>query len=122
MTYATHNDGYVDVHDINGTSLQGYINATYDQLVSLFGEPMDGCGYKTDCEWIVTDMDEGTIGTIYNWKNGRNYLGAQGLYPEQITRWHVGGIGRDAVRMFDEILQQEDMVHEDAWVMHDGIV
>ena len=36
-----------------GTFLQGYIKASYDQLVKVFGEPHDpdGDGYKTDVEW-----------------------------------------------------------------------
>lgn len=76
---------------INGTHLQGYITADYDELTAVFGEPTsDGDGYKVDAEWDLVFAD-GTVATIYNWKNGHNYLGEEGLPPECITRWHIGG-------------------------------
>ena len=111
--YATHNDGYVDVFDAYGTSLKGYINCTYDELVSTFGEPLDGDGYKVDCEWIIKDVNEGTIATVYNWKNGKNYCGRDGLNAHQIDEWHVGGKTGEAVKFIADCINEKGFaVHE----------
>tara|TARA_Y100001958_G_C20769838_1_gene246213 strand:+ start:248 stop:547 length:300 start_codon:yes stop_codon:yes gene_type:complete len=89
-----------------GTYLQGYVKATYEQLLKAFGSPhMDQCdNYKTDVEWAFKFAD-GTVATIYNWKNGYNYLGeAEGLKLNNITEWHVGGFNQKAVaRVIDAI-------------------
>ena len=68
----------IDVNDdrVMRTHLQGYINANYDYLVLQFGEPdknnLDD--YKIDASWAIRFSD-GEVATIYNWKNGVNYLG-----------------------------------------------
>ena len=83
--------------DINMTSLQGYINTSYDDLVACFGEPTsDGDGYKVDAEWELT-FEDGTVATIYNWKDGHNYCGEDGMPVECITDWHIGGRSGRAV-------------------------
>jgi hypothetical protein len=83
----------IDWDKTGGTSLQGYVTVSYDDLVEAFGKPDSvGDGYKTDAEWNL-EIDD-TIVTIYNYKNGRNYNGAQGLAVDQITDWHVGGFTR----------------------------
>ena len=92
MTFKTHNDTTID---INGTSLQGEVTATYAELCDLFGGHHDGDGYKVDAEWYV-QFDDGTIATIYNWKNGKNYEGENGLPLEQIRDWHIGGTSPQA--------------------------
>ena len=79
------------IDSVCGTSLQGYIYATYADLVAAFGEPhTNGDGYKVDAEWILQFAD-GTIATIYNYKDGKNYMGDDGEAVESITDWHVGG-------------------------------
>ena len=93
MTYTTHNTTEID---INGTSLQGVLTATYKELCDLFGKPFDGDGYKVDAEWGVR-FEDGTVATIYNWKNGKNYCGAEGKAVEQIMDWHIGGVSNAAV-------------------------
>jgi len=82
---------------VTGTSLLGYVNVSYATLVELFGDPFTGDdvdGYKTDAEWHV-EIDKGNKDTgfvaIYNYKDGKNYLGADGLNVADITDWHVGG-------------------------------
>ena len=80
-----------------GTSLQGYINASYDELIEAFGEPTgDGDGFKVDVEWVLR-FDGETIATIYNWKNGQNHEGDAGMDVEDMTSWHVGGHSADAL-------------------------
>ena len=86
-TFETHND--ISINS-NGTCLQGYINAHYYDLLETFGEPTESDGYKVDAEWRI-EFEDGTVATIYNWKNGPNYCGADGTPVEYITEWNVGG-------------------------------
>ncbi len=93
--------------NVGGTFLQGYIKASYDQLVKVFGEPHDpnGDNYKTDVEWAF-EFADGTVATLYNWKNGKNYLGeAEGLELNDIYEWHVGGFSDKAVAKLLEKLR-----------------
>lgn len=93
MKFDTHNTTPGIHHNANGTSLQGRITATYSELTSLFGEPTSGDGYKVDAEWYI-QFEDGTFATIYNWKSGKNYCGAEGLEVKDITDWHVGGMSK----------------------------
>ena len=83
-----------------GGSLQGYVDVTYAELVETFGEPTNPKGdkEKTDAEWELT-FEEGTVATIYNYKDGQNYKGLRGTPTKQITDWHVGGQTGYAVRL-----------------------
>ena len=92
--------------NVGGTFLQGYIKATYEQLLKTFGEPHDpnGDNYKTDVEWAF-EFADGTVATLYNWKNGKNYLGAEGLELNDIYEWNVGGNSDKAVAKLLEKLR-----------------
>jgi hypothetical protein len=92
MQFVTHNSHRIDP---TGTSLQGRVNATFVELLTLFGEPHDGDRYKTDAEWTIR-FEDGVIATVYNWKNGHNYCGTDGLPVEAITEWNVGGQTKQA--------------------------
>jgi hypothetical protein len=105
MNFTTHNNAEIDV---NGTCLQGEITAGYDELVSLFGKPQEADGYKVDAEWDIR-FEDGTVATIYNWKNGKNYCGEDGTPTEQITDWHVGG---DHKRCVDKVQIAIDLMRE----------
>lgn len=81
--------------DINMTSLVGYVNATYQQLVDTFGEPTyNGSSGedKVDVEWHIK-FDDGTVASIYNWKDydGGDYCRSGVKYE-----WHIGGHARAA--------------------------
>jgi hypothetical protein len=90
---------------INGTHLQGHINCSYDRITEAFGyqlsEGFDD--YKSDAEWHIF-FNDGTVATIYNYKNGRNYLGDAGKYPEEITYWNIGGHDQKAVEKVMRVL------------------
>ena len=105
LDFETHNETEVRT---NGTCLQGYINAHYYDLLEKFGEPSThGDGYKTDAEWLV-EFEDGTVATVYNWKNGFNYCGTDGTPVEYITEWNVGGKhGTEAVNKIRLVLEQE---------------
>lgn len=78
----------------NGTSLQGYVTATYDELVAVFGKD-GGSGDKVTAEWVL-QFDDGTVATIYDWKQ---YETPTGLYD-----WHVGGNKRTVVALVQQAL------------------
>lgn len=81
-----------------GTSLQGYVTASYHQLVEMFGEPTytaeDFGDDKVTCEWVINysqvdengDEDYGTF-TLYDWKGSKPYD------PAQEFTVNVGGNG-----------------------------
>lgn len=74
---------------ICGTALQETVNTSYATITNLFGMPWEGDGYKTDCEWVIEFEGEGFV-TVYNWKNGKNYLGDKGFPIGRITQWNIG--------------------------------
>ena len=81
--------------DVSGTCLQGMIDISYAELLSVFGAPhTNGDGYKVDAEWVLqfNTPDGPVIATIYDYKDGKNYLGRRkGLPVSKIRDWHIGG-------------------------------
>jgi hypothetical protein len=106
MIIRTHHTTEINV---GGTALCGQLRGvTYDQLVATFGEPQEPGEYKVDAEWYleVTDHDGSTvIATIYNWKNGKNYLGKDGTPTEKITTWNIGGHTQRAAEIVEKLVQ-----------------
>ena len=96
---------------VNGTSLQGTVNATYSTLENLFGKPTFSTGdpyEKTQMEWVIDgkvyftdqwgDKDfEYIKATVYNWKTG-------GSTPIGEYDWHIGGNSYEAVDFIQEIV------------------
>ena len=77
--------------DTVGTSLQGEMDISYDEIVAKLGEPTsNGDGYKVDAEWSLK-FEDGTIATIYNYKTGPNYDFNEGCEVADIRDWHIGG-------------------------------
>lgn len=79
--------------DLTGTSFHdGYIKATYNQLVSAFGEPVyeDINGYKVTCEWELKIVVDGYAipveFTVYDWKEDVSPLEDRDSYYE----FHIG--------------------------------
>lgn len=93
MNYQTHNQTKIEY---NFTSLQGYVDAGYKELVDLFGNPTSGDAYKVDAQWVL-QFEDNKVATIYNYKSGKNYNGDEGLPTEQIRDWHIGGHSKDMV-------------------------
>tara|TARA_Y100001963_G_scaffold135231_1_gene196642 strand:+ start:350 stop:739 length:390 start_codon:yes stop_codon:yes gene_type:complete len=91
--FVTHN--HVKDIDVMGTSLMGYLkDIDFYRLIEVFGRPHDADGYKSDAGWDI-EFDDGEVATIYNWKNGLNYVGAigkhHGMQLTDMTEWNVGG-------------------------------
>ena len=71
--------------------LIGEVDVPYRKLVKLLGLPNDSFDdYKSDAQWAISINGNPMI--IYNYKNGKNYLGKEGLPKTKITNWHIGGI------------------------------
>jgi len=99
MEFQTH--ATLDIYTA-GCGLMGIIKRDYDAIVKTFGEPTEGFD-KTDAEWHIR-FDDGTVATIYNYKDGINYNGDRGLLVQRIKEWHVGGKSIHAYYLvFDEI-------------------
>lgn len=80
---------------ITGTGLQGYINATFEQLTKVFGEPNIMKDYdKVTHLWVLNI--EGVIATIYDYK--------QNLNTGKAENWHIGGKQKIAVKLIEQIL------------------
>ena len=86
-----------DTVNIAGTSLSGYVEATYYELEQVFGAPtytLEDPDEKVQTEWTL--RLNGVVATVYNWKTRQT---PQGLY-----RWHVGGFGRGEVEMVQQLV------------------
>ena len=98
------------VQETGGSSLQGYIDAAYHEIVDALGQP--NCPvdeHKVDVAWAFK-LDN-TVFTIYNWKNGYNYCGESGTAVESMNHWHVGGFNSDAEIAAHEAVQGEKNVY-----------
>ena len=75
---------------VNGTTLQGYLQATYDTIVKILGTPTCGASgdNKTTCGWVLKDED-GKVATLYDWKTNTT--------PLSPYNWHIGGFDDSAV-------------------------
>ena len=88
-----------------GTCLQGYIDVSYSKIVDVFGEPSgEHDDYKSDADWVV-EFEDGIIATIYNYKDGKNYLGRRGTEKEDITDWHIGGFNKEVVELIKNAIK-----------------
>lgn len=84
---------------------QGDIFTDYQTLVKIFGEPSGHHdNIKSDAEWII-EFEDGTIATIYNYKDGKNYLGDRGTPIELIKHWNVGGFSPRAFDLIKEAIK-----------------
>ena len=84
----------MDENSSIGTSYQTEITTSYKRLVKLLGKPNSrGDRYKMDAEWVISINNK--VLTIYNWKDGKNFLGSKGLPLSKISCWHIGAHNKD---------------------------
>lgn len=68
----------------------GTITISYADLVKKIGEPHElNDTHKSDAEWNF--LYRGNPVNVYNYKTGKNYLGAEGPDLKDIVTWHIGG-------------------------------
>jgi len=102
MKFITHNDEELP---FVGGWLQGCIDASYAELKNLFGKPSENFDdYKSDAEWQIKFAD-GTRACIYNYKDGKNYCGKDGLLKSKIRNWHIGGSQQIAVTRVKDVIE-----------------
>ena len=92
-----------------GSSLKGYVDATYEELCKAFGEPTykepSGDG-KVTTEWnlefeLVDNTKPYVIGTIYDWKR---YDNGDECRNGNEFKWNVGGMDYQALELIEEAL------------------
>ena len=95
----------------NGTSLRGHFQKPYAKLVEIIGNPNAmSDGYKTDVEWAFER--DGVVATIYNWKNGPNYIGRGTI--KDIDEWNVGGHSGQAMDVVSLLLKESTELMADS--------
>ena len=100
----------------NHTGLEGYIDISYAELVAVLGEPTDHYDdHKSDAEWCIL-FGSGQCATIYNYKDGRNYMGLDGKDKEDIRDWHIGGKTNAVLRKMSELFPKQ-LVQQQRYVL-----
>jgi len=90
----------INMNDVNGTSLMGYVTCKYEKLVKVFGEPItDSTGDKVTCEW--EGKLDGIPFTIYDWKTNVPY--------KENLNWNIGGYNQKAVNAVKGYLAENNL-------------
>jgi hypothetical protein len=81
---------------IEMSCFQDRMCTTYKNIVKVFGkETIEGDGYKVQAEWHV--VTPAGFATIYDYKEGKQYCGKEGIPKTQVTNWHIGGATPEVV-------------------------
>ena len=104
-----------ELDKINGTCRIGEIRATRKQLAKILGKPrktkVRPHMTKTLFEWdlaLKTKNGKEFIATIHDWKSQEN-----GIKPENITEWTLGGNRKSAKRtsdLLEEVLSEDSRI------------
>jgi hypothetical protein len=81
-SYDTHNEDEDIITETHGTWRVGLVGATYDNLVTAFGEPLESEDIGINFEWCIK-FGDGTIATVYDYNMAAPCYDAMD--------WHVGG-------------------------------
>ena len=95
MKFITDADGIINT---TGSSYQGYIYSSYEDLLILFGKPIISNDEKAECQWVLM-LEDGHVATIYAWKE--NY--------KTCKKWNVGGKSKECYYIVDDIIQDYKM-------------
>ena len=101
--YTTHHEDEELEDSLSGSCLRGVLSSNYATIVQALGDPVTGCD-KTDWEWFI-QFPDGMTAHLYNWKNGPNYCGDEGLTKELVFDWHIGGHHDAVVQRVRDILK-----------------
>lgn len=95
MKFLTHAAGPIDVR---GTFLQGTLQATRQQLVTAFGEPLLGLTRAVN-DWHI-QFEDGAVATIYDWKTAP-------VDDAEVYAWRIGGKSREDVERVHQIFREQ---------------
>jgi hypothetical protein len=87
---------------ISGTSLQGYIHITYEELLNALGKPNRGYD-KSSVHWKI-QFETGDIATIYDY----NQLGVE----LNVSYYHIGGFSSVAVEKIATLFPDKKVTHK----------
>jgi len=89
----------------------GVVEASYNMIKTAFGNPCGSDDYKVQVEWAI-QFEDGTIATIYDWKQGDLYNGeGNGTHFSKVEEWHIGGFNDKAeLRVLEVLTGIQDMV------------
>lgn len=79
------------------TSLQGYVDTSYNRLVDVFGAPHWRGGDKTTVEWAFFHDGERITIYDYKWESCQN---------DTVEHFHIGGDSRKAVEIVKSFLEK----------------
>ncbi|MDD3028828.1 MAG: hypothetical protein PHS57_00900 [Alphaproteobacteria bacterium] len=102
-----------------GTCYQATIEANYNDLVEIWGQPSKGDNYKTEAEWVIRLPNE-KVATIYNYKNSRAYADQ---YPEitSVHEWNIGGHSAEVVdKLLGMMIGRAKLVYRAERASHKG--
>lgn len=92
------------------TSLKGYIEANYQKLVQILGEPLEGDGYKVSGEWYI-EADNGAVVTLYDWKSTDlydcDYPTVEEFRQQPSAIFNIGGNDQYTAQLFKEWLEEQ---------------
>lgn len=80
------------------TSLQGYVDSSYNRLVDVFGQPHIRGGDKTTVEWAFFHDGERITIYDYKWESFQNDI---------VEHFHIGGDSRRAVEIVKSFLERK---------------
>jgi hypothetical protein len=92
-----------------GSSLKGYITASHDELVSVFGLPKDVDGDKVSTQWIVQAGN--TQYSIYDYKETNVYddrlPSVEQFRARASYEWHIGGFDNKHIADLAEFISEK---------------
>lgn len=100
-----------NLKSIIGTCFQGCVTSSYGNLVKKLGEPKERFGdYKSDVEWEV--QTPYGVATVYNWKDGKSYLGEEGMDVVEITDWNIGAHNRESAEYVRSLISNPNSFYK----------
>lgn len=97
--------------DTSKVKFVGILDANYNDLVKVFGEPLEGDLYKIDAKWILNWVKDKRkfSAVVYNFKTGKNYLGKDGIDVKKNPNWNVSSSNTiiDAPKIIEDYLKEK---------------